>query len=1439
MDVKIRPLRLGDHETSWKWRNDKHVWKYTGSRPTKSITIGIEKKWLASALKKSDQKRFAISIGKAGEYIGNAQLTNITKKTAQYHIFIGNRKYWGKGIATKVTQQVIDYAFDDLGLNSIYLFVDPKNSPAINVYKKCGFIESKKEHNKGIKMIRKKPILTVFCLTYNHDKYIAQALESFVMQKTDFDFEILIHDDASTDNTVKIIREFQKKYPNKIKAIIETENQFSKKDADCSIKKALKSIKTKYIAVCEGDDYWTGERKLQLQVDFLEKNKTHNICFHPVRLFYEQGDGKERIYPDYPDLKEFSIAELLKRNYIATSSVMYRRISYEKMSRKNFMPNDWYLSLFHARSGKIGFINKIMSVYRRHNDGIWWNIHKNPQEHFNKFGKYQLQMLLELLKLFIDKDHKEIVLKNANELIMQINDGAKNISHELKELDKFKKPIIPVCLSTDDNYAQPCMVAIASILYNSKDNDFYDFYVLDGGISENNKKKIENLKIIKDCRINFLGIRREDFNNCPVPDNAPFNIVSYFRIKIPTLIPNLDKIIYLDSDVIVKKSLKALYDIDVTDYCLAACKTQTSEANKKRLEMPKKSTYFCAGVMLINLKKWRQDQVEKKLFEHIESSPLNKLLNVDQDAINSVLWKQIKPLDQRWNAEFRTDISPSEDYKKILQDPFIMHYLAIDKPWNPNTKHDTKEYNKYLKILTTLNPDLTSFIIKSTKFNTTAQQASQINYLNFEPFSLNIALSYTKPGSVFLDVGAHHGYYSSVIGKNVRDSKIIAVEPIKNNFSMLKKNISINKINNAKLYNLAASNKEEVKKINIAETTSRSSFYEVSNSKKKEIASIKTIALDKIIGDTKLGFIKMDVEGHEIPALEGLANTIRKNPQVKLLIEHNPLSQKSAGFEPVQLLEQLKDMGFDLFLIHEYEHQISEDMSFMTVPHLTRITNDIYRWEKYMNKEYNDNVFAINKNKSINVVFFNHTAGLGGSERSLLELMKELQELGVICHVVLPYEGPLATELTNNAIDYIVIDYSWWCSSKKLSSEEIADSMSRSMTNLMNQKKLLDLWDPDIVFTNTLTIPWGAMYSQLIEKPHMTFIREFGTLDFNFSFFYGYRESLDFIKSNSDFIFTNSKSTLDHFSKLIGKDKLDYSYAFINENRQLINEETSLSFNEKKSLKLILSGNIIPNKGQEEAVRAVTRLIKQGLDIELIMLGSLARVDFVARIRNIIDENNVSDRIKLLDFIDNPFPIIKQSDVVLVCSKNEAYGRVTIEAMIMKKALIGTSTGETQRLISESGGGLLYESGKYLELAEKIKYLYNNWKRVRELGAKGYRYYKRTFSRKIYGGKIFKVMKKIKGTKKPEKNNLVRKFMNYYGKNIEKDLEALKSEINDLKAKKQQLEKDLIEKNSDLSKKDREILELNKTLSKIYASKLWNLLHTYKKLTGFFKGRLD
>ncbi len=262
------------------------------------------------------------------------------------------------------------------------------------------------------------PKVSIVSISYNQEKYIAKTLESFVMQQSDFGFEVVIADDCSTDKTAEIIKEYATKYPAIFKPILRKKNVGILNN----LFDAMRQAKGQYIALCEGDDYWTDDKKLQLQANFLDKNPEYALCFHPVKVIFEKNDQEEYIFPEIKPETKFTVEELLKKNYIQTNSVMYRKQDYS-YTPTGILPIDWYLHLLHARFGKIGLISEVMSVYRRHPGGVWWNFSKEEDDLWKKHGIAHITLYAELLKIYGNNPvYKEIIFTNIGNVLTKLVD---------------------------------------------------------------------------------------------------------------------------------------------------------------------------------------------------------------------------------------------------------------------------------------------------------------------------------------------------------------------------------------------------------------------------------------------------------------------------------------------------------------------------------------------------------------------------------------------------------------------------------------------------------------------------------------------------------------------------------------------------------------------------------------------------------------------------------------------------------------------------------------------------------------------------------------------------------------------------------------------------------------------------------------------------------
>lgn len=233
--------------------------------------------------------------------------------------------------------------------------------------------------------------LTVLTMAYNHEKYIAQCMDSVLMQKTDFPVRHIILDHHSSDATPDIIRTYAAKYPS-IEPVL-----LSRRARTENIVGLFMRCKTKYAALCDGDDYFYSPDKLQKQVDYLQSRPHCSMCFHPVDVTFEDGSTPFRFPPTDmlpPNKKmEFYLAQITRHNFIQTNSVVYRwrfRDGLPDWFRADICPGDWYWHMLHAETGRIGFLPETMSVYRRHKGALYNDAFKNQLGHWRKRGLSEL-----------------------------------------------------------------------------------------------------------------------------------------------------------------------------------------------------------------------------------------------------------------------------------------------------------------------------------------------------------------------------------------------------------------------------------------------------------------------------------------------------------------------------------------------------------------------------------------------------------------------------------------------------------------------------------------------------------------------------------------------------------------------------------------------------------------------------------------------------------------------------------------------------------------------------------------------------------------------------------------------------------------------------------------------------------------------------------------
>lgn len=259
---------------------------------------------------------------------------------------------------------------------------------------------------------------------------------------------------------------------------------------------------------------------------------------------------------------------------------------------------------------------------------------------------------------------------------------------------------IDILCATDDNYAALCGIMLTS-LFKSNRNEEIHVHIFTGALSADNQKKYDTLARLYNAEINVIEVDQTKFDNCPIWPGDHLSITAYYRLIAPLLLPDIDKVLYLDCDIIVNDSLRTLWNEDIEQKALGAVIDAEfyNEEFYERLQLSAGNLYFNSGVLLMNLKYWRGHRVMERCFECI-ATQREKLRWHDQDTLNVVLQNEIKHLPIRYNLQtpfLLSVFAPYYDgiYEEIMEgikSPCIIHYIGGGKPWQGQSLHPFKSY---------------------------------------------------------------------------------------------------------------------------------------------------------------------------------------------------------------------------------------------------------------------------------------------------------------------------------------------------------------------------------------------------------------------------------------------------------------------------------------------------------------------------------------------------------------------------------------------------------------------------------------------------------------------------------------------------------------------------------------------------------------------------
>jgi glycosyltransferase involved in cell wall biosynthesis len=362
----------------------------------------------------------------------------------------------------------------------------------------------------------------------------------------------------------------------------------------------------------------------------------------------------------------------------------------------------------------------------------------------------------------------------------------------------------------------------------------------------------------------------------------------------------------------------------------------------------------------------------------------------------------------------------------------------------------------------------------------------------------------------------------------------------------------------------------------------------------------------------------------------------------------------------------------------------------------------------------------------VKVCFVSHSGDKGGAETVLLRMVDGLGAVGVECSVLLPADGFLKDQFAMRQVPHAVFPYRWWAHRDRSLWGRVKDlSTLRLLGPVVSQ---LRQWDVDLILTNTSVVPVGALAAFLLRKPHVWYIHEFGRADHGLSYYLGSAITGKLVAHLSRVVIVNSKAVGDFYSRYISPENIRIIYPFV-EAPPGDGVQPALG-NEFRQSRLILLGSYQPGKGQMMAIRALKQLVDQHVKAELVLAGFVGDPAYFEALKRATSEFHLEKLISFQAHRTDPGSIMANGDIILMCSRSEAFGLVTVEGMKMGKPIIGARAGATPELIQEGYNGLLYEPENPADLAAKIRYLLENPAAAKRMGENGRRWADAKFSMK-------------------------------------------------------------------------------------------------------------
>ncbi len=440
------------------------------------------------------------------------------------------------------------------------------------------------------------------------------------------------------------------------------------------------------------------------------------------------------------------------------------------------------------------------------------------------------------------------------------------------------------------------------------------------------------------------------------------------------------------------------------------------------------------------------------------------------------------------------------------------------------------------------------------------------------------------------------------------------------------------------------------------------------------------------------------------------------------------------------------------------------------------------------------------------ICFFSHSSMLGGAERSLLDLMKICVDEGIRCSIVMEGEGALKRECLKYGIEVKSTKINpWWATISESDFERASMDIIAFLQNELEEiVTFVKNQNATIIYTQTIVSPVGAIVAETMNLPHIWAIREYGEKDHRLKFIFGFKESMEKMFATSDYVLSVShdvsQTVLD---KNATNENVRVNYSHIAIPKEYQKQEISLFKN--KRIKIGVFGSIAKGKNQKDAINASINLLENGYPIELYMVGQQNR-DYFKSLSQLIADSQYKEHFIFIDFVENPYEIMSQMDIVLSCAVSEAMGRTLFEAILLKKPIIYSDKGGAVEIFEDTIHGLAYRLYDTHDLADKIITTIKKPLETKKRVETAYKYVAERFNAQNYSQPLLDAMDQIEQkSMKPKEKSITGFIMEKIQKQLYERVMVLEQRVQVQEQQLSQMEEKVLEKEKQIQHKEEQI----------------------------------